>query len=184
MKNTLEKYNAVKIETYQDEGKLNYENCKKRILNILDDNMRNFKKDTWTKHNRMNKLIVDTDTQSIFTLRIGGKRIARYVLSLLNTKEKLNFLSDIYADVVNGEFDEEITIFLGEEVKKAEDRKKINSAKRREKKRLQREAEAAKKKEAKRRTFEAAKDMIGQAAYEALTEQNTITSETPRYAQL
>ena len=160
MKNSLTKFKAVKIETYQDEGKLNYDSCKKRILKVLGDNMRNFKDDSWCKKNRMNKLIVDTPTQSVFTLRLGGKRIARYVLSLLDTKDKLNFLSDIYTEVVNGEFDDEITNFLAEEVKKAEARKKINNAKRREKKRKQREEEANKKKEAERRTFEAAKGLI------------------------
>ena len=184
MKNALAKFNAVKIETYQDEGKLNYDTCKKRILNLLDENMRNFKKDSWNKQNRMNKLIVDTDSQSIFTLRLGGKRIARYALSLLDTNEKLNFLSDIYTEVVNGEFDEEITEFLGNEVEKAEARKKANSAKRREKKRQQREAEKAKKKEAERRTFEAAKDLIDKSIYEALTASNNNEAEMPRYMQV
>ena len=60
MKNFLNKYNATKIETTKDEGKLSLDSCKKRILSILDENMRNFKKDTWNVGNRMNKLIVDT----------------------------------------------------------------------------------------------------------------------------
>lgn len=184
MKNFLEKYNATKIETYQDEGKLSLESCKKRILNLLDENMRNFKKDNWNKQNRMNKLIIDTDSQSIFTLRLGGKRIARYALSLLDTKDKLNFLSDIYTEVVNGEFDEEITKFLGEEVEKAEARKKVNSAKRREKKRKQREAEAAKKKEAEQRTWNAAKDLIDKTVYEVVTASNNNEEEMPRYMQV
>ena len=184
MKNALAKFNAVKIETYQDEGKLNYDTCKKRILNLLDDNMRNFKKDSWDKQNRMNKLIVDTDSQSIFTLRLGGKRIARYALSLLDTRDKLNFLSDIYTEVVNGEFDEEITKFLGEEVEKAEARKKVNSAKRREKKRQQREAAAAERKAAERRTFEAARDLIDISLDELIEAQNAAAAETPRYEQV
>jgi len=184
MKKSLSKFNAVKIETYQDEGKLNYDSCKKRILNLLDENMRNFKKDTWNKKNHMNKLIVDTETQSIFTLRLGGKRIARYSLSLLDTRDKLNFLSDLYTEVVNGEFDEEITEFLGNEVEKAEARKKVNSAKRREKKRQQREAEKAKKKEAERRTWDAAKDLIDKNVYEVLTASNNNEEEMPRYMQV
>lgn len=184
MKNALAKFNAVKIETYQDEGKLNYDTCKKRILNLLDENMRNFKKNSWNKGNRMNKLIVDTDSQSIFTLRLGGKRIARYSLSLLDIQDKLNFLSDIYTEVVNGEFDEEITTFLGNEVEKAEARKKVNSAKRREKKRKQREAEAAKKKEAEQRTWNAAKDLIDKNVYEVLAASNNNEAEMPRYMQV
>ena len=184
MKNFLNKYNATKIETNQDEGKLSLEGYKKRILNILDDNMKNFKNDTWNKQNRMNKLIVDSERNSIFTLRLGGKRIARYSLELLDTREKLNFLSDMYTNIANGEFDEEIAEFLGKEVEKAEARKKVNSAKRREKKRQQREAEKAKKKEAERRTFEAAKDLIDKNVYEALTAANGNAAELPRYMQI
>ena len=168
MKNFLEKYSATKIETNKDEGKLSLESCKKRILNVLADNMRNFKNNTWDKKNRMSKLIIDTETQSIFTLRIGGKRIARYSLSLLNTHEKLNFLSDFYTSVVNGEFDDDILNFLSEEISKADVRKKVNSEKRREKKRKQREEEKAKQKEAEKRTIAAAKDLIDKSVYEIL----------------
>ena len=91
-------------------------------------------------------------------------------------------MSDIYTEVVNGEFDEEITQFLGEEVKKAEARKKVNSAKRREKKRQQREAAAAEKKAAEIRTYKAAKGMVDDVVHEVLMEQ--VTSETPRYMQV
>jgi len=184
MKNFLEKYNATKIETYQDEGKLSLESCKKRIVNILDENMRNFKKGTWDKGNRMNKLIVDTDSQSIFTLRLGGKRIARYALSLLNIQEKLNFLSDMYTNVVNGEFDDDITDFLAEEASKADARKKVNSEKRREKKRKEREAKRAQQKEAERRTLEAAKNLIDKNVYEVLSAANDNEVELPRYMQV
>lgn len=93
-------------------------------------------------------------------------------------------MSDIYTEVVNGEFDEEITEFLGNEVEKAEVRKKVNSAKRREKKRKGREAAAAKKKEAERRTFEAAKGMIDKTVYEVVAASNNNEVETPRYMQV
>lgn len=149
---------------------------------IFRKNISNFKYDKWDVGNRMNKLIVDTDTQSIFTLRLRGKRIARYTLSLLDTREKLNFLSDVHTEVVNGEFDEEIMKFLAEEVEKAEARKKVNSAKRREKKRQQREAAAAEKKAAEIRTYKAAKGMVDDVVHEVLMEQ--VTSETPRYMQV
>jgi hypothetical protein len=132
----------------------------------------------------MNKLIIDTDTQSVFTLRLGGKRIARYSLSLLDIREKLNFLSDMYTNVVNGEFDEDITDFLADEISKAEARKKVNSAKRREKKRQQREAVAAEKKAAERRTLEAAKDLIDKNVDEVLSAQNSTSAEMPRYMQV
>ena len=130
--------------------------------------MRNFKNNTWDKKNRMSKLIIDTETQSIFTLRIGGKRIARYSLSLLDTHEKLNFLSDFYTGVVNGEFDDDILNFLSEEISKADARKKVNSEKRREKKRKQREEAKAKQKEAEKRTMEATKGFIDERVCEIL----------------
>ena len=45
MKNFLEKYNAFKIETSKDEGKLTLETAKERILKLLTDNIRNFKEE-------------------------------------------------------------------------------------------------------------------------------------------
>lgn len=92
MKNFLEKYNAFKIETSKDEGKLTLETAKERILKLLTDNIRNFKEDSWNLQNRMNKLIIDTEKNSIFTLRLGGKRIVRYSLDLLDTQQKISFL--------------------------------------------------------------------------------------------
>ena len=83
MKNFLEKYNANKLETSKDEGKLTLDKAKERILNLLTENMRNFKNNAWDIKNRMNKLITDTEKNSIFTLRLGGKRIVRYSLDLL-----------------------------------------------------------------------------------------------------
>lgn len=64
MKNFLEKYNASKIETSQDEGKLTLETAKERILKLLTENMKNFKENNWNLQNRMNKLIIDTDKRS------------------------------------------------------------------------------------------------------------------------
>ena len=184
MKNFLNKYNATKIETTKDEGKLSLDSCKKRILSILDENMRNFKKDTWDIKNRMNKLIVDTEISSIFTLRLCGKRIVRYSLSLLDTREKLNFLSDFHASIVNGEFDEEILNFLENEISKADARKKINGEKRREKKRKAREKKQADKKEAERRTYEAANGLIDDEVYNTLVASNITSGDMPRYMQL
>ena len=39
MKNFLEKYNAFKIETSKDEGKLTLETAKERILNLLTEKL-------------------------------------------------------------------------------------------------------------------------------------------------
>ena len=124
MKNFLEKYNATKIENSKDEGMLTLEKAKERILNLLTENMRNFKNDSWDIKNRMNKLITDTENNSIFSLRLGGKRIARYSLDLLTTEQKINFLADFYTSVVEKEFDDDILNFLAQEVDNAAVRKK------------------------------------------------------------
>jgi hypothetical protein len=172
MKNFLEKYNATKLETNQDEGKLSLESCKRRILNILDENMKNFKNNSWNLNNRMNKLIIDKENNSIFTLRLGGKKIIRYSLFLLNTQEKLDFLSDFYDSIVKNEYDTEILNFLADEISKTEVRKKATAEKRREKKKQ-------KKAEAEKRTWDAAKQMINEQIA-AVAQEVT----PPRYAQL
>ena len=112
MKQFLMKYNANKLETSKDEGLLTLEKARERILKLLTENMKNFKDNSWDISNRMNKLMTDTEKNSIFTLRLGGKRIVRYSLDLLTTEQKLQFLADFYTSVANKEFDEDITDFL------------------------------------------------------------------------
>ena len=164
MQNFLTKYNANKIETSKDEGKLTLDKAKERILNLLTENIRNFKNDTWDISNRMNKLITDTDKNSIFNLRLGGKRIARYSLDLLTTEQKLNFLADFYTSVANNEFDNEIIEFLAQEVDNAAVRKKEANERRRLKKKAQKEQkakeDATKQAEATARTIAAAEPML------------------------
>ena len=164
MQNFLAKYNASKIETSKDEGKLTLDKAKERILQLLTENIRNFKNDTWDISNRMNKLITDTDKNSIFNLRLGGKRIARYSLDLLTTEQKLNFLADFYTSVANNEFDTEIIEFLAQEVDNAAVRKKEANERRRLKKKAQKEQkakeDATKQAEATARTIAAAEPML------------------------
>ena len=164
MQNFLTKYNANKIETSKDEGKLTLDKAKERILNLLTENIRNFKNDTWDISNRMNKLITDTEKNSIFNLRLGGKRIARYSLDLLTTEQKLNFLADFYTSVANNEFDNEIIEFLAQEVDNAAVRKKEANERRRLKKKAQKEQkakeDATKQAEATARTIAAAEPML------------------------
>lgn len=150
MKNFLEKYNANKLETSKDEGKLTLDKAKERILSLLTENMRNFKDNAWDVKNRMNKLITDTEKNSIFTLRLGGKRIVRYSLDLLNTEQKLNFLADFYTSVSSGEFDNDIIDFLAKEVDNAAVRKKEANERRRIKKKEERERKAKEEEEAKK----------------------------------
>lgn len=186
MKNFLEKYNANRIETSKDEGMLTLEKAKERILNLLTENMRNFKDNTWDVKNRMNKLITDTEKNSIFNLRLGGKRIARYSLDLLNTGQKLNFLADFYTSVSNGEFDEDIIDFLAKEVDNATVRKKEANARRRAKKKEERERKAKEAEEAKKaeeaqkteETKDAAEDAVARtiAAAEPLLQEIGITN--------
>ena len=164
MQNFLTKYNANKIETSKDEGKLTLDKAKERILQLLTENIRNFKNNTWDISNRMNKLITDTDKNSIFNLRLGGKRIARYSLDLLTNEQKLNFLADFYTSVANNEFDNEIIEFLAQEVDNAAVRKKEANERRRLKKKAQKEQkakeDATKQAEATARTIAAAEPML------------------------
>ena len=164
MQNFLTKYNANKIETSKDEGKLTLDKAKERILQLLTENIRNFKNNTWDISNRMNKLITDTEKNSIFNLRLGGKRIARYSLDLLTTEQKLNFLADFYTSVANNEFDNEIIEFLAQEVDNAAVRKKEANERRRLKKKAQKEQkakeDATKQAEATDSTIAAAEPML------------------------
>ena len=164
MQKYLTKYNANKIETSKDEGKLTLDKAKERILQLLTENIRNFKNNTWDISNRMNKLITDTEKNSIFNLRLGGKRIARYSLDLLTTEQKLNFLADFYTSVANNEFDNEIIEFLAQEVDNAAVRKKEANERRRLKKKAQKEQkakeDATKQAEATARTIAAAEPML------------------------
>lgn len=167
MQNFLNKYNAVKLESTQDEGKLTLDSSKKRILKMLDENMKHIKNNSWNIKNRMNKLIVDTETNSIFTLRLGGKKIIKYSLYLLNDREKLNFLSDFYDSIVNNEFDTEILNFISKELENSQKRRKASLERRKLKKQQEKE-------EATKRTIAAASSLI----------QETMSQSLPRYAQL
>ena len=157
MKHFLMKYNANKLETSKDEGLLTLEKARERILKLLTENMKNFKENSWDISNRMNKLMTDTEKNSIFTLRLGGKRIVRYSLDLLSTEQKLQFLADFYTSVANKEFDEDITDFLAKEIDNANARKKEANERRREKKKAEREKKAE---EAKIRTLAATEPIL------------------------
>ena len=157
MKHFLMKYNANKLETSKDEGLLTLEKARERILKLLTENMKNFKENSWDISNRMNKLMTDTEKNSIFTLRLGGKRIVRYSLDLLNTEQKLQFLADFYTSVANKEFDEDITDFLAKEIDNANARKKEANERRRNKKKAEREKKAE---EAKIRTLAATEPIL------------------------
>ena len=157
MKEFLGKYKAQKIETSADEGKLTLETAKKRILNLLVENIQNFKNDSWSIANRMNKLMIDTENNTNFSLRLGGKKIVRYSLDLLDVMQKMQFLADFHTSVSNGEFDEDIVNFLAKEVEKASERKKEANERRKIKKKEEKER---KLKEARERTIVAAQPLV------------------------
>lgn len=179
MKNFLQKYNAFKIETSKDEGKLTLETAKERILKLLTDNIRNFKEDSWNLQNRMNKLIIDTEKNSIFTLRLGGKRIVRYSLDLLDTQQKISFLFDFYNSVEAGEFNEDITDFLAKEIDNAAVRKKEANERRKNKKKAEREQKAREKQEEYARKVEETRQRT-LAAAEPMLHEMYIQSEAAR----
>ena len=126
--------------------------------------MKNFKHDTWDISNRMNKLMTDTEKNSIFTLRLGGKRIVRYSLDLLNTEQKLSFLADFYTSVAEREFDEDITEFLAKEIDNANIRKKEANERRRNKKKEEREQKAKDKEAERERSLAMAQQMAQETA--------------------
>ena len=121
------------------------------------DNIRNFKDDNWNLQNRMNKLMIDTANNTIFSLRLGGKKIVRYSLDLLDTMQKMQFLADFHTSVSNGEFDEDILNFLAKEVDIANQRKKEANERRRLKKQEEREKRAE---AARQRTLAAAEPLL------------------------
>ena len=164
MKHFLMKYNANKLETSKDEGLLTLEKARERILKLLTENMKNFKENSWDISNRMNKLMTDTEKNSIFTLRLGGKRIVRYSLDLLNTEQKLQFLADFYTSVAEREFDEDITDFLAKEIDNANARKKEANERRRNKKKEEREQKAKDKEAERERSLAMAQQMAQETA--------------------
>ena len=144
-------YNITAMETARDEGLMSFDVCKERILNIIAENIRLFKANTWDKKNRMQKLLVDLDKQknkSVFTVRLGGKRIYRCNTALLDLPAKIEFLTKFYEGVSRGCLDKQIEKFCEKEVELANARKEKQKIKRKEKRKAEREAEEAKKAEA------------------------------------
>ena len=150
-----------------------------RILKLLTDNIRNFKEESWNLQNRMNKLIIDTEKNSIFTLRLGGKRIVRYSLDLLDTQQKISFLFDFYNSVKASEFNEDITDFLAKEIDNAAVRKKEANERRKNKKKAEREQKAKERQEEYARKVEEARQKT-LAAAEPMLHEMYIQSEAAR----
>ena len=144
-------YGIVPMATTRDEGLVSFDVCKQRVLDLIKLNIKNFKEDLWKKENRMMKLLVDLDDKrkkSIFTVRLGGKRIYRCNMQMLEPQQKVEFLTKFYEAVSRGCLDKQIVDFCEKEVKLANARKEKQKEKRREKKKAEKAAEEAKKAEA------------------------------------
>ena len=144
-------FGIVPMATTRDEGLVSFDVCKQRILDLIKLNIKNFKEDLWKKENRMMKLLVDLDDKrkkSIFTVRLGGKRIYRCNMQMLEPQQKVEFLTKFYEAVSRGCLDKHIVDFCEKQVKTANARKDEQKKKRREKKKAEKAAEEAKKAEA------------------------------------
>lgn len=145
-------FGIVPMATTRDEGLVSFDVCKQRVLDLIKLNIKNFKEDLWKKENRMMKLLVDLDDKrkkSIFTVRLGGKRIYRCNMKMLEPQQKVEFLTKFYEAVSRGYLDSKIEDFCEKEVNTANDRKKKQKEKRREKRKAEKEAQAKKEAEAK-----------------------------------
>ena len=148
----MSSFGIVPMETAKDEGLMSFDVCKKRILDIIQENIRLFKTNVWSKKNRMQKLLVDLDAKknkTVFTVRLGGKKIYRCNTNLMDLPTKIEFLTKFYEGVSRGCLDKQIVDFCESEVNLANDRKKIQKDKRREKRQKEREEQAKKEAEAK-----------------------------------
>lgn len=144
-------YSIVPMKNAREEGLMSFEVCKKRILDLIQENIRLFKANVWDKKNRMQKLLVDLDkkNKTVFTVRLGGKRIYRCNTVLLDLPSKIEFLTKFYEGVSRGCLNKQIEDFCESEVNLANKRKEKQKEKRREKRKAEREAQAKKEAEAK-----------------------------------
>ena len=140
----MSSFGITRLETQKDEGLLSKGSCKQRILDLITLNIKNFRDNSWDKSNQMNKLLIDLDEKkntSVFSVRLGGKRIYRCSCQLLPLDQKIAFLTKFYEAVSKGILDTQIETFCENEVK----RKKENKEKNNQKKRAEREEDRLKK---------------------------------------
>ena len=144
-------YSIVPMKNAREEGLMSFEVCKQRILDLIQENIKLFKANVWDKKNRMQKLLVDLDkkNKTVFTVRLGGKRIYRCNTALLDLPSKIEFLTKFYEGVSRGCLNKQIEDFCESEVNLANKRKEKQKEKRREKRRKEREEQAKKEAEAK-----------------------------------
>ena len=140
MESFMGSFGIVPMTTLKDEGLLSFQNCKDRILKMIETNIHNFKNNEWNMNNRMMKMLVDLDPRrdrSVCTVRLGGKRVYKCNCATLSTPQKVEFLTKFYEGVSKGLLDKEIENFCEGQVAMAESRKQ----KQREQRKAQRRAE-------------------------------------------
>jgi hypothetical protein len=151
IENFMGSFGIVPMTTLRDEGLVSFDVVKERVLKLITMNIKNFKENLWNDSNKMNKLLVDLDkkkNKSIFTVRLGGKRIYRCNTALLPPEQKAVFLEQFYHGVANGCLDKQILDFCEKEVKLNEVRKEKQKEKRRAKRQAEREEKKQKEVEA------------------------------------
>ena len=142
----MSSFGITRLETQKDEGLLSKESCKQRILDLITMNIKNFRDNSWDKSNQMNKLLIDLDEKkniSVFSVRLGGKRIYRCSCPLFPTDQKIAFLSKFYEAVSKGILDTQIENFCENEVKRKADMRKKNNEKKKNKREEERLNKAA-----------------------------------------
>ena len=153
IENFMSSFGIVPMKTAKDEGLMSFDVCKERILKLINENIDLFTENKWDKKNRMQKLLVDLDkkkNKSVFTVRLGGKRIYRCNTNLMSLTEKLAFLRQFYEGVSLGYLDKQILDFCESEVNLANARKEKQKEKRREKRKEEREKKEKEEAEAKK----------------------------------
>ena len=153
IENFMSNFGIVPMTTLRDEGLVSFDVVKDRVLKLITLNIKNFKENLWNASNKMNKLLVDLDekkNKSIFTVRLGGKRIYRCNTALLPLEQKIEFLTKFYSAVSSGVLNQQIIDFCEREAKLNEVRKEKQREKRREQNRIKREEKKKKEAEAKK----------------------------------
>ena len=147
----MSSFGIVPMKNAREEGLMSFEVCKQRILDLIQENIKLFKANVWNKKNRMQKLLVDLDkkNKTVFTVRLGGKRIYRCNTVLLDLPSKIEFLTKFYEGVSRGCLNKQIEDFCESEVNLANKRKEKQKEKRREKRKKEREEKAKQEAEAK-----------------------------------
>ena len=153
IKDFISQFGITPLETAKDEGLLSVDNCRKRLMELVQLNIDNFRNNSWCSQNQMQKLLIElgkNKTGSIFSLRLAGKRVYRCSCIVPTDEDKINFLTTIYRLLENRGLDEVIIKFCEKEVELAKVRKDKQRARQREKRKAKKLAEKLAKEQEKK----------------------------------